>query len=223
MTGLRALVLLIVLVTTGTARAETTLNPELLARRAHAGDRHAARALAEGYYAGSGGLPQDFAQAARYFQVLSDLGDIRAMTNLGLMYARGIGVPQNMAEAVRKWRFAAANPRSADPGAEYNLGLAYRNGDGIAADPAQALHWMRRAARRGHVLAQTNLGLMYLEGSGTERDDVEGAAWLIVAARRGDTAAQENLDRFADRLAPQALDRAHERAERWIKAGAPRP
>lgn len=210
------LVLLLFLATSGSQAAHTA-GVDTLKQRAAAGDRAAARTLAEGYYAGSDNLPQDFALAAHYFQVLSNLGDVRAMTTLGLMYARGIGVPRNMPEAVRKWQFAAANEKAADAGAEYNLGLAYRNGDGIGADPSKSHYWMRRAARRGHVLAQTNLGLMYLEGFGTQRDPAEGAAWLIASARRGDAGAQENLKRLADSLPPDVLAEAHKRAAAYLK------
>jgi len=216
MTAGRILVLLFCLATSG-AQAAQPVNADALKQRAAAGDRAAARTLAEGYYAGSDGLPQDFALAAHYFQVLSTLGDVRAMTTLGLMHARGIGVPKDMAEAVRKWRFATANEKVADAGAEYNLGLAYRNADGIEADAAQSHYWMRRAARRGHVLAQTNLGLMYLEGFGTRRDATEGAAWLIVSARRGDAGAQEVLKHYADTLAPDALAEAHKRAAVYLR------
>lgn len=212
----RILVLLCFL-TTIVSHAVQAASVDTLKQRAAAGDRAAARTLAEGYYAGSDPLPQDFAQAAHYFQVLSNLGDVRAMTTLGLMYARGIGVPKNMAEAVRKWQFAAANEKSADAGAEYNLGLAYRIGDGIGADAAKAHYWMRRAARRGHVLAQTNLGLMYLEGFGTQRDPAEGASWLMVSARRGDAGAQENLKRISASLPTEVLDEAHKRAAAHLK------
>jgi TPR repeat protein len=212
----RVLAVLLIL-STGMAHAAQIANVDSLKQRAAAGDRSAARTLAEGYYAGSDGLTQDFAQAAHYFQVLSNLGDTRAMTTLGLMYARGIGVSKNMAEAVRKWQFAAANEKIADAGAEYNLGLAYRSGDGIDADAAKSHYWMRRAARRGHVLAQTNLGLMYLEGYGAQRDPAEGAAWLIVSARRGDVGAQDNLKRISDSLAPEILGEAHKRAAAYLK------
>lgn len=198
------------------AHAQQPLDVDALKTRSDARDRTATRALAEAYYAGSGGVTQDFALAAQYFQRLSELGDVRAMTTLGLMYARGIGVPKNMAEAMNKWRFAASQ-RTPDSGAEYNLGVAYLRGDGIPADEAQALHWLRRAASRGHVLAQADLGVMYMEGTGTAKDEVQGAAWLIVAAERGDAAAQERLKLFSDRLSPAQVDEAHKRANQWLK------
>ena len=37
----------------------------------------------------------------------AEQGDARAQYNLGLMYARGDGVPEDDAEAVRWWRLAA--------------------------------------------------------------------------------------------------------------------
>lgn len=211
----RAALLLLWILIAGTALAQQPLDVEALKKRADARDRVATRTLAEAYYAGSGGVAQDFALAAQYFQKLSELGDVRAMTTLGLMYARGIGVPKNMAEAMNKWRFAAAQ-RTPDSGAEYNLGVAYLKGDGIPVDEAQAVHWLRRAAARGHVLAQADLGVMYLEGAGTAKDEVQGAAWLIIAAERGDAGAQERLKLYADRLGPERVDEAHRRAKKWL-------
>jgi len=213
----RTLVLLLAWITIATAAlAQQPLDVAALKQRADARDRNATRILAEAYYAGSGGVTQDFAQAAHYFQRLSELGDVRAMTTLGLMYARGIGVPKNMQEAMNKWRFAASQ-RTPDSGAEYNLGVAYLKGDGIPVDEAQALHWLRRAAARGHVLAQADLGVMYMEGTGTAKDETKGAAWLIVATERGDAAAQERLKGYSDRLTADKLDEAHKRANRWLK------
>lgn len=203
------------------AQAQAPLDVEALKQRAEARDRNATRTLAEAYYAGSGGIAQDFALAAHYFQRLSELGDVRAMTTLGLMYARGIGVPQSMSEAVKKWRLAASQPNP-DAGAAYNLGVAYLKGEGIGADPAQAFSWMRRAAERGHVLAQSDLGVMYMEGNGTTRDDALGATWLVIAAERGDEGAQASLKHYADRLTPEKLDEAHKRAAEWIKRPAGR-
>lgn len=195
------------------AHAQQPLDVDALKQRAEARDRNATRTLAEAYYAGSGGVAQDFGLAVQYFQKLADLGDVRAMTTLGLMYARGIGVPKNVPEAMKKWRSAATRSHGADAGAAYNMAVVYLKGDeGVAQNPPYALDWMKRAAQLGHVLAQTDLGVMYMEGRGIASDDVVGAAWLVIAAERGDAGAQEKLKLYADRLTPEKLDEAYRRA-----------
>jgi len=67
----------------------------------------------------------DYATALRLYRRLADQGKPSAQHNLGVMYAKGEGVPQNHAEAVKWYR------RAADQGfarAQYNLGLMYANG-----------------------------------------------------------------------------------------------
>ena len=58
------------------------------------------------------------------------------------MYSRGLGVPQNDAEAVR-WYRLAAEQGGAD--AQFNLGAMYAQGRGVAQDLAIAYAWILRA------------------------------------------------------------------------------
>jgi TPR repeat protein len=74
-------------------------------------------------------------RAADWYLRLAKTGDARAQTSLGLMYARGYGVPKNLAEAHRWWNFAAIQN---DPGAQYNLGLTYVRGEGVTVDYERA-------------------------------------------------------------------------------------
>jgi len=54
------------------------------------------------------GVPQDFGRAAQLFRIAADLGHAKAQFNLGLMYARGIGVAADPNEAARWLKSAAA-------------------------------------------------------------------------------------------------------------------
>jgi TPR repeat protein len=49
----------------------------------------------------------DYATALRLWQPLAEQGDVRAQTNLGLMFYTGQGVPQDLAVAVTWYRKAA--------------------------------------------------------------------------------------------------------------------
>ena len=55
-------------------------------------------------------------------------GTRRPSSNLGVMYDAGLGVPQDLVEAMA-WYRQAAEQGYAD--AQYNLGLMYANGAGV--------------------------------------------------------------------------------------------
>ena len=66
-------------------------------------------------YASGQGVPQNYAEAMKWFRKAADQGNARAQHGIGVMYANGQGVPQNDAEAMRWYRMAA------DPKAGLNL------------------------------------------------------------------------------------------------------
>ena len=81
-----------------------------------------------------------------------------------------------------------------DPRAAYDLGLRYFRGDGVRQDSYQALKWMRDAAERGYLKAQTAVGRLYLMGlEEMGSDPAEAEKWLSIAAGRGDKEAKTLL------------------------------
>ena len=73
------------------------------------------------------GVPQDYAEAMKWYRLAAEQGHAKAQHNLGIMYDNGNGVPQDYAEAV-KWYRPAAEQGQVD--AQNNLG--YRGGRGIS-------------------------------------------------------------------------------------------
>jgi len=73
----------------------------------------------------------DYGRAASIFLDLAALGDARAQTYLGYMYAQGLGVPQNYIIAAG-WRRCAS--QQGVPSAQYFLGLQYDKGQGVPQD-----------------------------------------------------------------------------------------
>ena len=53
------------------------------------------------------GVPQDYAEAVKWYRLAAEQGDADAQYNLGVMYDNGQGVPQDYAEAVKWYRLAA--------------------------------------------------------------------------------------------------------------------
>lgn len=83
------------------------------------------------------------------------------------------------AAAVAIWRPLA---EKGDADAAFNLGQAYRLGKGVVIDLSQAQNWLERAARQGHVDAQTTLGLLLFQNG----NRVAAMRWLKNAAEAGE-------------------------------------
>ncbi len=69
-------------------------------------------------YATGQGVPQDYAEAAKWYRKAADQGDAKAQFYLGTLYTIGQGVPQNSDEAARWFRKAADH---GDANAQTNL------------------------------------------------------------------------------------------------------
>ena len=88
------------------------------------------------------GVPQDFAEAAKWFLMAAQGGHLDAQANLGFVYEQGRGVAQNHGEAAR-WYHAAAE--RCDVAAQANLGTLYANGSGVTRDDVLAHMWLNLA------------------------------------------------------------------------------
>ena len=84
--------------------------------------------------------------------------------------------------AVKIWRPLA---EAGDADAAFNLGQAYRLGRGVPISLAAAQTWLERAARKGHLDAQTTLGLLLFNGG----NRISGLRWLRTAAEEGEPRA----------------------------------
>ena len=60
-------------------------------------------------YANGEGVPEDDAEALKWFRLAADQGNARAQFNLGNMYYEGDGVPRNDVTAYAWWNIAAAS------------------------------------------------------------------------------------------------------------------
>ena len=59
-------------------------------------------------YANSPGVPQDDAEAVRWYRLAADQGDADALVMLGAKYVRGRGVPQDYVQAHMWYSLAAS-------------------------------------------------------------------------------------------------------------------
>ena len=91
------------------------------------------------------GVPQDDAEAVRWYRLAAGQGDASAQYHLGLMYDNGKGIPQDDAEAIRWYRLAAEQGSAS---AQNNLGVMYGTGEGVPQDNVEAHMWLNLAASR---------------------------------------------------------------------------
>jgi tetratricopeptide (TPR) repeat protein len=128
------------------------------------------------------GLVKSDKKAAKLYKRAAELGCLDAYLHLGILYEEGAGVKLDKKKTKQLYRIAADRghamaqfnlgqmlreegsleeavvyyTRSAQQGytlAEYNLGHAYGRGQGAEFDLDAAVHWMKRAAAKGHESA----------------------------------------------------------------------
>ena len=95
----------------------------------------------------------DFATALKEWKPLAEEGNANAQHNLGLMYQKGEGVPQDYKEAVRLYKLAA---EQGNANAQTNLGLMYVQGKGVIQDYVYAHMWWNIATANGNDDAKSN-------------------------------------------------------------------
>ncbi|KAG0056820.1 hypothetical protein BGZ89_002002 [Linnemannia elongata] len=96
-----------------------------------------------------------------------------AQNNIGRLYAKRHGVPQDYAQAT-EWYLKAAE--QSHPTAQYNMGSMYEEGEGVPQDYSRAMDWYLKAAEQGHLDGLYNIGSMYEEGEGVPQDFIR--LWL---------------------------------------------
>ena len=150
-------------------------------------------------------VPENNAEAVKWYRKAADQGNAVAQSNLGHKYLTGEGVPENHTEAV-KWFRKAADQGFAD--AQISLGAMYYFGEGVPENNAEAVKWFRKAADQGDADAQFNLGLMYYFGKGFPMyvlgkgfldNYAEAVKWFRKAADQGYTVAQYSLGAMYDK------------------------
>jgi len=185
-------------------RTKLSVETLLLLDQAKRGDPVAQFNLGAMYDSGYYDLPQNYAEALKWYLRAADQGSYSAQYYLAIMYAEGKGVRKNLAKAAKWYRKSA----QWYPWAQLQLGIMYTKGQGVWKNHAKAAKWFREAAERRLAEAQYRLGVMYAEGRGVARDDVEAHAWLSLAAEQCHPSASEIRNKITARLSNAAKERA---------------
>ncbi len=131
-------------------------------------------------------------------------GDARAQLNVGLLYLKGEGVPQDYNEA-RFWIEKAARRGLAD--AQASLGALYRDGLGTSADLTQAMQWFEKAAQQGNAKAQLDMARLLLEENFSRENMDKARQWLEMASSQGTEEANRLLSCFSGNDKPVDPDK----------------
>ena len=90
----------------------------------------------------------NYSLALKEFRPQAERGEATAQAYVGLLYFRGLEVPQNYKEA-RHWFLRAA--KQGNVSSQFNLGLMYQHGLGVPRD-----QFFLRAARRWYISPRLN-------------------------------------------------------------------
>ena len=156
----------------------------------------------------------DYATAIKEFSVAAEQGIADAQYNLGVMYAKGEGVPEDDSKAV-KWYRKAAEQGIAD--AQFLLGAMYDFGNGVPEDDSKAVKWYRKAAEQGHAKAQYNLGTMYAKGEGVPENYIKAYMWVSLAAAFGYKDEKKAKEVLKKRMSSEQIAEAQRLSSEWFE------
>jgi TPR repeat protein len=132
----------------------------------------------------------DYEGALKIWQPKADAGDPDAMTNIGVLYQYGLGIPRSMKKAAEMYEKAA---QLGFVTAQYDLANLYYDGNGVDRDRKQAARWYTAAAQGGHAKSQFYLAQMYESGVGVEENQATALQWYMKASDQELPEAQYTL------------------------------
>ena len=117
---------------------------------AQAGDANAQVALGNVFAEGLYGVPQNDAEAFRWYERAAEAGNSMGEFMLGSCYEQGKGPAKSFSEAAAWYKRSAGKGFAA---AQAALGTLYSTGQGVARDPVEAYKWFALAAASGDTKA----------------------------------------------------------------------
>ena len=113
-------------------------------------------------YKNGRGVPQDYAQAAQWFQEAAEQGNAVAQRNLGMEVSRGAGLKSDRGEPLN----GSKNPGQGPLRRHNFLGLVLIGRQKLASDEAKdGLAWLKKAVDANYAEAEDKLGEVYLNSA----------------------------------------------------------
>ncbi len=137
-------------------------------RAAELGDPDAMLNVAVAYVNGTGGVEKNCEKAVAYFRIAAEQGcSMIAWYNLGIMYLRGTGVPEDIGESTRCFITAAD---MGYPAAQQRVAACFEVGHGCEINKQKAAKYCLQAAENGITICMRRIIIKLLEADGIERD-----------------------------------------------------
>lgn len=155
---------------------------EILLPLAQAGDASAQVMLGTAYASGNG-MPQDAAEADKWFGKAAQ-SRIYKPADIAALYQKGDGVPKDVRKAI-VWYEKGAD--EGDPWALYSLGAIYESGEGAPVDYDKAFTFYTRSVSAGGQYGHGGLAEMYRLGKGRPVDIERAVLHLKAVAAAGDS------------------------------------
>jgi uncharacterized protein len=145
------------------------------------------------------GVETDYSEAAKWYRLAAERGDIEGQKLLGLVYFyRDVeNFPWASAASVTeltKWLTLAAE--QGDKQAQHHLGDRYGSSYyyfKTEFEPEKAVKWYRLAAEQGYAGSQEALGVYYKNGKGVIKNYAKAVKWFRLAAVQGDIWGPQQL------------------------------
>ena len=134
------------------------------------------------------GVPQDYGEAAKWYQKSAEQGDVGALCYLRLLLNK---LTQQIKVEIVSWWGKFAEQGNAN--VQFELGNVYFKDFGIERDVNEAMKWYGKAADNGNADAMWALGNIYDRGEGVLQDFSEAANWYILALKHGNIYAEADI------------------------------
>lgn len=145
---------------------------------------------------GDGQIPKDESEAAKWYSLAAEQGNVEAQYELAECLYYGLGIPKDEAAAT-KWYLLAAEKGHVK--AQTSVGALYATyAEKTPTFYADAFKWSLKAAEQNNAGAQFNLGLFYSYGNGVSQDYSEAFKWFAKAAQQGAVYAQYKTAQMYD-------------------------
>ena len=133
------------------------------------------------------------AESFRSALTLANAGNTEAQYALARMYEKGVGVEQNIQEAITWYERAGEQGHSK---ALYRLGYYFLLGKGVEKNLDKAFNYMQQAAQLGYGRAQYYLAGMYRKGMGVAVDLEQARLYYKLALAAGESRAKPALQQL---------------------------
>lgn len=138
---------------------------------------------------------KDYDNAHHGYKTASEMGHVRAMVSMAILYTNGDGVEKSPSRAFQ-WELRAAEAGHV-PSMNV-VAVAYQKGEVTQADARAAFHWHLRSAQGGDVKGMVAVAYFYKEGVGTQRNGGEARKWYQASAREGSGWGRQMLANMLD-------------------------